>query len=87
MIEIRPVKAGSQEEKDFLSLPSLLYSKSDIMQNLEEEQQQIAGCHVLSHYYQFQAYVAYQDKKIQARSYHFVRYRILEAVDQHRRTD
>ena len=67
MIEIRPVKAGSQEEKDFLSLPSLLYSKSDIMQNLEEEQQQIAGCHVLSHYYQFQAYVAYQDKKIQAR--------------------
>ncbi|MGQ7462159.1 hypothetical protein ACTGZQ_06385 [Streptococcus suis] len=67
MIEIKPVKAGSQEEKDFLSLPSLIYSKSEIMQNLEEEQQQIAGCHVLSHYYQLQAYVAYQDKKIQAR--------------------
>ena len=67
MIDIRPVMVGSREEKDFLSLPSLIYSKSEIMQNLEEERQQIAGCHVLSHYYQFQAYVAYQDKKIQAR--------------------
>ena len=67
MIDIRPVMVGSREEKDFLSLPSLIYSKSEIMQNLEEERQQIAGCHVLSHHYQFQAYVAYQNKKIKAR--------------------
>ena len=67
MIEIRLVTAGSLEERDFLSLPAQLYSNTEIMQNLEEERQQIAGQHVLSHYYLFQAYAAYQDQQIQAR--------------------
>ncbi|CQR24353.1 hypothetical protein BN1356_00708 [Streptococcus varani] len=63
MIDIKRVEPGSKEETDFLDLPTHLYPENQIMQNIEEERQQIAGQHVLSHYYDFKAFVAYEDRK------------------------
>lgn len=68
MNEVRTVLSHSLEEADFLRLPSLIYPKTHLMQDKDEEVKQIAGTHILSSNYDFHPFVGYQNGKLVVRA-------------------
>ena len=60
-------KATANEYDDFLSLPSRIHNKNELMQKRSEELTLLQGTHTLSKYFSFTAFVCYFNEKAVAR--------------------
>lgn len=59
------VELDKQEEyiKKFLKLPKKLYSKKELMQNVEEEREILEGNHILSNYFEVHSFLELNNKE------------------------
>ncbi|MDO4283079.1 MAG: hypothetical protein Q4D02_05510 [Clostridia bacterium] len=67
MFEVKEFEDDKKYIHDFLSLPKKLYSKDEMMQNIEEERKILENRHILSKYFRIKKFLVYQGKEVVAR--------------------
>lgn len=60
-------KVTENEYEEFLSLPSRIHRKSDLMQKRADEEALLKGKHILSRYFSFTGFLCYMNNKVVAR--------------------